>query len=94
MANSQGCTCGRCRLRGLMGPVVLITLGVLFLISQYSRVSFGQLWPVLLIAIGVVKMLEATASTEGHNGGALSPRPGPGAGPGAGTGANPNPPLG
>ena len=66
------CRCARCRLRGLMGPVVLITLGVLFFISEYSRVNFGQLWPILLIAIGVVKILEATASTEGHNSGHLS----------------------
>ncbi len=85
------CRCARCRLRGLMGPVVLITLGVLFFISEYSRVNFGQLWPILLIAIGVVKILEATASTEGHNSGIY---PGPGPAPGPGPGPNPNPPLG
>jgi hypothetical protein len=79
MANGQRCRCSRCQMRGLMGPVVLITLGVLFLIQQYSRISFGQLWPILLIAIGLVKIIEATASTEGHIGGST---PGP------------NPPLG
>jgi hypothetical protein len=50
-----------------MGPVILITVGVLFLIGQYSgRYSFGELWPVILIVIGAIKLLEATASTVGH----------------------------
>ncbi|MBV8781762.1 MAG: hypothetical protein JO353_10230 [Phycisphaerae bacterium] len=67
MADEVRCQCARCRLSGLMGPVILITLGVLFLVGQYShRYSFTDLWPILLIAIGAVKLLEATASTEGH----------------------------
>ncbi|HXW18070.1 MAG TPA: DUF5668 domain-containing protein [Candidatus Acidoferrales bacterium] len=50
-----------------MGPVILITVGVLFLIGEYSgRYSFGELWPVILIVIGAMKLLEASASTEGH----------------------------
>jgi hypothetical protein len=61
------CRCARCRMGSLMGPVILITIGVLFLIGEFSnRVSFGELWPVILIAIGAVKLLEASASTEGH----------------------------
>jgi len=61
------CACARCRCRGLMGPVILITIGVLFLVSQYShRYGFGDLWPIILIAIGAVKVFEATASNEGH----------------------------
>jgi len=39
----------------------------LFLIGQFTRFSFGDLWPVLLIVIGVVMLAGATASTEGHN---------------------------
>jgi hypothetical protein len=69
MADQVRCTCTRCRTRGVMGPVILITLGVLFLIGQYSgHYSFGQLWPVLLIVIGAVKIFESTVSTEGHIG--------------------------
>ncbi|HEV2315337.1 MAG TPA: DUF5668 domain-containing protein [Candidatus Acidoferrales bacterium] len=57
----------RCRTRGLMGPVILITIGVLFFIGQYNwHYSFERLWPVILIVIGVVKVLSETASTEGH----------------------------
>lgn len=64
---SRYCSCARCRCRGFMGPVVLITLGALFLLGEYvPGVDFGDLWPILLIAIGVVKLLESTASTEGH----------------------------
>ncbi len=67
MSDETRCTCARCRLGGLMGPAILITIGVLFLIQQFSnRISFGELWPVILIVIGGVKLLEATASTEGH----------------------------
>ena len=63
------CGCQRCTCGGLMGPVVLIALGTLFLIDRFvSGVSFGQLWPGLLIAIGLVKLAEAFASTEGHQG--------------------------
>ena len=38
------CTCMRCRMRGLMWPTMLITLGVLFLVAEYSsRYSFRDL---------------------------------------------------
>lgn len=53
-------------MRGLMGPVLLVTIGVLFLIGQYSAYSFGQLWPILLITAGAVKVAESLASSEGH----------------------------
>ncbi len=63
------CRCGRCRMAGMMGPAVLITLGVLFLIDQLGpgwNYSFGRTWPILLIVIGVVKVLQYSAPTEGH----------------------------
>ncbi len=63
------CPCTRCRSRGLMGPAILITLGALFLIPQFvHRVDFGDLWPIILIVIGAVKLFEYGASTEGHRG--------------------------
>lgn len=63
------CGCARCRCRGLLWPVLLITLGGLFMVDQFvPRVDFGDLWPVILIVIGVVKLIESTASTEGHRG--------------------------
>jgi hypothetical protein len=61
------CTCPNCRVRGL-GPVMLITIGVLFLLRQYTRFSIGELWPVLLIVAGIVLVGQAMASREGHIG--------------------------
>lgn len=66
MADRIRCTCAHCRTRGLMGPVILITIGALFLIGQYTRFSFAQLWPVILIVIGLVSIATALASKEGH----------------------------
>lgn len=60
------CGCPRCRCRGLMGPIVLITLGVLFTIAEFTRFRFHDLWPVLLIAIGVVKAIEFSMPMTGH----------------------------
>ncbi len=54
---------------GMMGPAVLITLGVLFLLQQTNfgyRWGFHHIWPVLLIVIGIVRVLQYTAPVEGH----------------------------
>lgn len=67
MSYWRSCNCNRCRMRGLMGPAVLITIGVIFFIGQYHwQYSFHRLWPVILIVVGVVKLLSETASAEGH----------------------------
>jgi hypothetical protein len=58
------CNCARCRSRGVLGPVVLVTLGVLFLLSEFWHLPFE--WPVLLIVIGLLKVWQSTTSTEGH----------------------------
>lgn len=62
----NGCTCERCRTRGLMGPAILVTLGILLLLGEMQVLSFDYTWPVLLIVIGVVKVLQSNASTQGH----------------------------
>ncbi len=68
------CPCARCRSRGLMGPTILITIGVLFLIDRMDisflarRLDFSELWPIILIVIGAVKLFEYGASIEGHRG--------------------------
>jgi len=60
------CACERCRCRGMMGPAILVTLGVLLLLGEMHVVSFDYTWPVLLIVIGVVKVLQSNASMAGH----------------------------
>ncbi|MGC2694922.1 MAG: hypothetical protein WA738_03945 [Candidatus Angelobacter sp.] len=56
----------RCRTHGMMGPAVLITLGVLFLLDNYGAVPFVTSLPVLLLVIGAVLLISRTGSTEGH----------------------------
>lgn len=51
-----------------MGPIVLITVGVLFLVGQYSRYGFWDLWPVILIVMGIVLVAQSLVSREGHLG--------------------------
>jgi len=62
------CPCANCRVRGLIGPVMLITIGVIFLVGEYTRYGFGELWPVLLIVGGVLAVCQSMASREGHTG--------------------------
>ena len=62
------CPCAHCRVRGLMGPIVLITIGVIFLVGEYTRYSFGELWPLLLIVPGIVMLAQSLASKDGHAG--------------------------
>jgi len=44
-----------------MGPLILIALGVLFLLNNMfpHMFNFGRMWPVILIVIGVVKIVES-----------------------------------
>lgn len=39
--------------RSVVGGAVLILLGVLFLLDRYFNIDFGDLWPFILIAIGL-----------------------------------------
>lgn len=63
---NRSCYCARCRWRGFMGPVIMITLGVLFLLSEFTHWRFHQTWPILLIAIGIVKVLGSSSDTTNH----------------------------
>jgi hypothetical protein len=60
------CYCARCRSRRLMGPVILITIGVLWLLDDMTRYDWHRTWPVLILVIGIVSLLRSSASSEGH----------------------------
>lgn len=64
----SGCGCARCRTRRLMGPAMLLTIGVLFLLENLheSSLGFHRTWPVILLVVGAVKLLQGSASVEGH----------------------------
>jgi hypothetical protein len=76
MSNRVRCACRRCTIRGLMGPAVIITVGVLFLLDQMSggNFSFGNTYPVILIVIGIISLAAATSSAEGHISGMMPPQ--------------------
>ena len=63
---NRSCSCMRCRSRGLMGPAVLVTLGVLFLMNEFDVAAFHRTWPILLIVIGLVKVLAGNLDSTGH----------------------------
>jgi len=61
-----GCLCARCRTRRIMWPAILLTVGILFLLENLRALDFDRTWPVILLVIGGVKLLQGTASVEGH----------------------------
>src|SRR6266852_3668853 len=68
MANKIGCRCPRCTIRGLMGPAVLITIGVLFLLHEVrgNVFDFSNTYPFILIVIGAILLASAMAPMDGH----------------------------
>ena len=44
--------------QAIRGPVMLITVGVLFALSQKDIISIARSWPLLLIVVGVMKLIE------------------------------------
>lgn len=49
-------------IRASRGPLMLITLGGLMALARFQDVSFGKTWPVLLIVLGVLKLMERMAA--------------------------------
>ncbi|HVH72221.1 MAG TPA: DUF5668 domain-containing protein [Candidatus Dormibacteraeota bacterium] len=58
-----------------MGPAILVTLGILFLLDQLrgGYFSFGNTFPILLIVIGVISLASSLAPTDGHISDSLPP---------------------
>jgi hypothetical protein len=44
--------------QAIRGPILLITIGVLFAVHQAGIISFGRTWPLIIIVIGVMKLIE------------------------------------
>jgi Domain of unknown function (DUF5668) len=49
-------------IQAIRGPILLITLGVLFAIQQAGILAFSRTWPLILIVIGVTKLMERAVS--------------------------------
>lgn len=48
----------------IRGPFLLITLGVLIVLDQFSGISLGRTWPVLLIVFGLFRLVERMGTTK------------------------------
>lgn len=75
MSDRIRCACRRCTIRSLMGPAIVITVGVLFLLSEMigGNFSFDRTFPVILIVIGAISLASATAPADGHISGSAPP---------------------
>jgi hypothetical protein len=80
MSDRIRCNCRRCTIRSLMGPAIIITVGVLFLLDQMrgGYLSFGNTFPIILIVIGAVSLASSLAPTDGHVGSSYPPVAPPG----------------
>lgn len=77
MSDRVRCNCRRCMIRSLMGPAVIITVGILFLLDQVrgGYLSFGNTFPVILIVIGAISLASNLAPADGHISGPVPPTP-------------------
>lgn len=75
------CYCDRCRMRRISFPVMLFTVGLLWLLDDVSRLEFGRTWPVLFLVFGIMLLLRNSASTSGHQEQVVVAGPTPGQAP-------------
>ncbi len=43
------------------GPILLITIGILFAVQQAGMLPLSRTWPLLIIVVGVMKLAERLA---------------------------------
>ena len=46
----------------IRGPILLITIGTLFAVDHFGSYGFWRTWPVILIVLGLLKLLERAAA--------------------------------
>src|SRR5579885_3174254 len=44
--------------QAIRGPVLLVTLGALFAMHQANVLPFSRTWPLIIIMIGIMKLIE------------------------------------
>jgi hypothetical protein len=69
--------------QAVRGPILLITVGVLFAIQQAGILPFSRTWPLIIIVVGIVKLIERM-STRPQAPTLSSGGPGPNSGLGPG----------
>ena len=53
-------------MRAITGPIILITIGVLFAFDRFTDFRFSQTWPALLIVIGLLKLMGGGGRRSWH----------------------------
>lgn len=48
--------------QAIRGPILLITIGILFAIHQAGGIPISRTWPLIIIVVGVMKLIERTAA--------------------------------
>jgi Domain of unknown function (DUF5668) len=43
-------------MRAIRGPIMLITIGVLFALDHMTQFSFARTWPAILIVLGLLSL--------------------------------------
>ena len=71
------CPCARCATRCLMGPAMVLTTGILFMLESLHIANLDRTWPAWILVVGIVKLVQSSASSEGH----VGPPPPPVVGP-------------
>ncbi len=73
-SSHRRCGCARCTTRWLMGPAMVLTTGILFLLHSMDIADLNRTWPAWILVVGIVKLLQSSASSAGHVG-PLPPAP-------------------
>jgi hypothetical protein len=68
MSAQDRCHCQSCTIRGFTGPVIVITIGVLFLLDQMhgGALNFSNTFPMILVVLGLIHLASSMVSREGH----------------------------
>jgi Domain of unknown function (DUF5668) len=43
-------------IRAIRGPVIMITVGVLFSLDEFNIATFSKTWPAILIVVGILNL--------------------------------------
>jgi hypothetical protein len=43
-------------IRAIRGPVIMITVGVLFSLDEFNIANFRKTWPAILIIVGILNL--------------------------------------
>lgn len=61
--------------QAVRGPIMLITVGVLFALHQKGVIEIQRSWPLILIVVGIMKLLERMYVTPAPPSQPPPPRP-------------------